>query len=159
MSAVGTSLLQQTIFDINYLEDHNILTVMKISLGNLAYWSFLKCFSELSEKIFVIRLKWLEPATFCIRDKDATTTPARHIWEKGSLNWTQFMLQWLVRIPEFDEFTEFNKSSALLRKKNSTITVYFNSLCLCCSNSLLSWVRIIWLNEENKVKQNVDSIA
>ena len=77
--SVGTSLLQQTIFDINYLEDHNILSVMKISLGNLAYWSFLKCFSELSEKIFVIRLKWLEPATFCIRDKDATTTPARHI--------------------------------------------------------------------------------
>ena len=29
------------------------------------------------------------------------SAPARHTWETGSLNWTQFMLQWLIRFPEF----------------------------------------------------------
>ena len=29
--------------------------------------------------IFVITIKGLEPATSCVRDKDATTAPARHM--------------------------------------------------------------------------------
>ena len=36
-----------------------------------------------------------QPATSCVRDQDATTVPAWHMWETGSLNWAQFMLQWL----------------------------------------------------------------
>ena len=55
-------------------------------------------------KIFVITVKRLEPATPCVRNQDATTVPSRHMWETGSLNWAQFMLQWFIRFPEFSEF-------------------------------------------------------
>ena len=61
-------------------------------------------FAEFSDKIFVITAKGLEPATACVRDQDAATGPARHMWETGSLNWTQFKLQWFIRFPEFPEF-------------------------------------------------------
>ena len=44
------------------------------------------------------------PATFSVRHQDATTVPARHMWETESLNWGQFMLQWFIRFPEFSEF-------------------------------------------------------
>ena len=37
-------------------------------------------------KIFLITVKGLEPVTSCIRDQDATTWPARHKLETGSLN-------------------------------------------------------------------------
>ena len=43
----------------------------------------------------VIAVKGLVPATSWVRDQDATTAPARYMWEKGSLNQAQFMLQWL----------------------------------------------------------------
>ena len=33
-------------------------------------------------KVFVTILKELEPATTCVRDKDTTTLPARHIFER-----------------------------------------------------------------------------
>ena len=42
-----------------------------------------------------------------LRDHDATTAPSRHVWETGSWNWLQFMLQWFIRFSEFAEFTEF----------------------------------------------------
>ena len=45
-------------------------------------------------KIFVITVKGFEPATSYVRDQNATTVPARHMWETGSLNWAKFMLQW-----------------------------------------------------------------
>ena len=64
-------------------------------------------------------LKGLEPATSCVRDQDATTAPARHMWETGSLNWAQFMLQWFIN---FTEFTEFSKSSAPFRKNSNVFT-------------------------------------
>ena len=44
--------------------------------------SFPKCFTEFSEfsdKIFVTTVKWFAPATFCVRDQDATTAPARYM--------------------------------------------------------------------------------
>ena len=47
------------------------------------------------------------PATSCLKDQDDTTVPARHMWETGSLNWVQFMFQWLIRFPEFAECSEF----------------------------------------------------
>ena len=34
---------------------------------------------NLVTKIFVITVKMLKPATSCVRDKDATTVPARHV--------------------------------------------------------------------------------
>ena len=54
-----------------------------------------------------LRAQTCHPATSCIRDQDATTAPATHMWERGSLNWVQFMLQWLIRFLEFAEFSEF----------------------------------------------------
>ena len=57
---------------------------------------FLNVFTELDRKIYVIK-----------RNQDATTVPARHMWEKGSLNWAQFTLQWFIIFPEFTEFTKF----------------------------------------------------
>ena len=47
------------------------------------------------------------PFTSCVRDQDTTTAPARHMWETGSLNWAQFMLQQFIRFPGFAEFSEF----------------------------------------------------
>ena len=41
-----------------------------------------------------------------VRHQDATTTPARHMWETWSLNWAQFMLHWFIRFPDFTEFDE-----------------------------------------------------
>ena len=43
-------------------------------------------FRKLSDKKFVIAVKGFEHAIFCISDQDATTVPARHICEIGSLN-------------------------------------------------------------------------
>ena len=45
-----------------------------------------------------------KPATFCVRDQDSTTVPARFMWETGSLNWAQFIFQWFIRFSEFAEF-------------------------------------------------------
>ena len=50
--------------------------------------------------------KGAQTATFCIRDQDATTAPARQMWQTGFFNWSQFMLQWFIRFPEFTKFTE-----------------------------------------------------
>ena len=60
----------------------------------------LNVFIEFAEfKVFIITAKGFKPATSCIRDQDATTVPARHVWKTGSLNWVQFMLQWFGRFP------------------------------------------------------------
>ena len=49
------------------------------------------------QKLFFVRyIKGLEPAASCVRDQDATTAPARHMWETGSLTWAQFMLHWFI---------------------------------------------------------------
>ena len=37
-------------------------------------------------KIFMIKVKGYEPSTSCVRDLGATTAPARHMYEIGSLN-------------------------------------------------------------------------
>ena len=70
----------------------------------------LNVFTEFAEsviKIFVIIVKGLKPAISCIRDQDASKTPARHMCETWSLNTPHFMLQWFIRFTEFAEFTEF----------------------------------------------------
>ena len=68
------------------------------------------------------RTRTCHPATSCARDKHATTAPARHMWEIGSLNWAQSMLQWFI---SFFEFTEFSKSSAPFRKNsNGPVTAH-----------------------------------
>ena len=50
-------------------------------------WVFPK-FSEFSDKNichYSKRVWTCHPATFCVRDQDATTVPPRHMWEPGSL--------------------------------------------------------------------------
>ena len=61
---------------------------------------FTKCFHWIQRIQWqkYVSLKGLELATSCVRNQYATTAPARHMWEKGSLNWAQFMLQWFIRL-------------------------------------------------------------
>ena len=59
------------------------------------------------KKIFVITVKGLKHNISDNRDQDASTVPARHMWETGSINLSQFMLQWFIWFPKFAEFTEF----------------------------------------------------
>ena len=40
---------------------------------------FLNVFTEFSDKKY-LSLKGLEPGTSCVRDQDATTVPARHMY-------------------------------------------------------------------------------
>ena len=67
------------------------------TMGN--NWDFPECFHLIQwiQKQKYQSLKGLEPTTFCVRDQDATTAPARQIWETGSLNWAQFLLRWFIR--------------------------------------------------------------
>ena len=71
-------------------------------------------------KIFVIRVKRLEPATCCVGDQDVTRVPAIHTCETGSLNRAKFMI---YQIPEFAEFNEssapFSNSSNVLKESVS----------------------------------------
>ena len=64
----------------------------------------LNVFTEFSDKNYNILKRLFEPATFCGRDWDATTAPARHMSQRWSLNWAQFMAQWFIRFPEFTKF-------------------------------------------------------
>ena len=71
-------------------------------------------------KIFVITLKRARTChLLCKRPGWYHRMPARHMWERGSLNWVQFMLQWFIRFPEFAEFTKFNEIFALFRKNSN----------------------------------------
>ena len=79
--------------------------------------SILEFFIEFPDKNICHYSKGLEPVTSCVRGQDATTATARHMWEAGSLNWAQFMLQWFMRFPEF---ADFNKSSAPFRKNSES---------------------------------------
>ena len=69
---------------------------------------FPKCFHWIQgiqrQKIFVITVKGFESAISCVRARDASTAPARHMGETWSLNWLQFILQWLIWLAEFIEF-------------------------------------------------------
>ena len=58
------------------------------------------------------------------------------MWETGSLNWAQFMLQWFIRLPEF-EFTEFSESSVPFRKNS------IGSAAVLCANVCISIYTIL----------------
>ena len=118
------------------------------SLRNIGL--FPKCFSLNSAnsvtKIYDIkRTRTCHSATSCVRDKHATTVPARHMWDIGSLNWAQCMLQWFI---SFSEFTEFSESSGPFRKnsnrsfigKLSTYAQRLTRTSDCDSKILPSWI-------------------
>ena len=50
-------------------------------------------------KIFVITVKKLKPAISFVKEQDATTVPARHMWETGSLNWALIYASVIYQIP------------------------------------------------------------
>ena len=74
---------------------------------NRVQLSFLKCFLDFTEFGDKNICHSFKPATSYVRDQDATTVRARHMWETRSLNWHQLMLQWFIRFPKFAEFIEF----------------------------------------------------
>ena len=61
------------------------------SMHDITFEFLLNVFTEFSELRDILSLKWFEPVTSCDRDQDATTAPARHSWETGSVNWPQFI--------------------------------------------------------------------
>ena len=62
-------------------------------------------FAKFSEKKYCILKRIFEPAICCsFRGQDATTVPARHRKQIGSLNLAQFILQWFIKCPEVNEF-------------------------------------------------------
>ena len=74
------------------LRDSSVCT----RVGNIGV--FPKCFHWIQwQQIchYSKRARTYHSATFCARDQDANTAPARHMWETRSLNQAQFMLQWL----------------------------------------------------------------
>ena len=88
-------------------------------------WSFPKCFSlnslsSVTKMYDIKRTRTCHPATSCVRNQHATTVPARHMWEIGSLNWIQFMLQWFISV---SEFTEFSESSAQFRQISNITSI------------------------------------
>ena len=100
------------------------VTYLSIHQNHNNLWDngvFPKCFSlnsanSVTKKIYDIkRIRTCHLATSSIRDQHATIAPARHMWENGSFNWAQFMLQWFIRFPEFSEFSE---SCAPFRKNS-----------------------------------------
>ena len=58
-----------------------------------------------------------------------TTETERHMYQRGSSNWPQFMLQWFMRFPEFAQFPEFPFQSGKLHYTfhNQSWAVYKNS--------------------------------
>ena len=115
-------------------------------------WSFPE-FAEFSDKIFVITVKGFEPATCCVGHQDVIAMPARHMWEMGSLNRAQFMLQWFIRFRECAEFTEFNESSDPLKKITNVTTAI--RMGLLTNNPANFWNRIfeeIHMHQENCVQ-------
>ena len=93
------STKEESIYDerLHKTFEYFISKVYKVANG-----VFPKCF------YWIQRIQWQKicqcskraqtchSATSCVRVQDATTVPARHMWETGSLNQAQFiMLQWL----------------------------------------------------------------
>ena len=85
---------------------------------------FPKCFQWIQWQKY-LSLKGLEPATSYVRDQDATTSQARHRSQTGFLNWSQIMLQWFIRFPEFAEFMDFSESFAPFRKNPIANFVFY----------------------------------
>ena len=93
---------------------HSIVTESMEFFLNVFHW--IQRIQWQKKNYDIKRTRTCHPATSCVRDQHATTVPARHMWEIGSLNWAQFMLQWFI---SFSEFTEFSESSAPFRKNSN----------------------------------------
>ena len=101
-------------------------------------------FAEFSDKTichYSKTARTYHPATSCVKDQNATTVSARHMWETGSLNWAKFMLKWFIRFAEFSEFL-FHLRKTQLFSPYKAIWHYFlqfqSLLDFCASVILLS---------------------
>ena len=102
---------------------------------------FPKCFTEFAEstdKNICHYSKKVRTGHFCEGNQDATTASARHMWETGSLNRTQVMLQW------FQDFKISlnlpNSMKVVHHLRNSNINLVLGSpilRCLCQYSSCL----------------------
>ena len=59
------------------------------------------------------RVRTCNPSISCARDQDANTATAGHVWETGSLNWAQFMLQWFIRFSKLTEFPFYLEKNSI----------------------------------------------
>ena len=101
----------------------NGLSGWNFSYMVVKYWRFSKCFHWIQwQKYSPLQFKDLNLLPLVWETRMPLQHQTKHMWETGSLNWAQFMLQWFIRFPEFAEFTEFNKSSAPFMK-NSIVPV------------------------------------
>ena len=94
-------------------------------------------FSEFNDKKnchYSKRTRTCHSATSCLRDQNATTAPGRHMWERGSLNWAQFMLhsdyqfpwiRWIQR-----KFCPFRKNSINSHKLKHTYSTFSNAVSI-----------------------------
>ena len=65
-------------------------TIIQFSLD--VFTEFDEC-SDKNSNHYIKRARTCHSAAPCVRDQDATTVPARHVLETGSLNWLQFMFE------------------------------------------------------------------
>ena len=82
---------------------YDFLTSFEFSLN--VFTEFAK-FSYKNICHYSKRAQTCYPATSCVRVQDDTQCQ-QDTCETGSLNWTQFMLQWFITFPEFAKFSEF----------------------------------------------------
>ena len=66
---------------VNFLARMMLWLINGVILGRTLefFLNVFNRFSEFADKIFIITVKGLEPATALVRDQDATTAPARHL--------------------------------------------------------------------------------
>ena len=77
-------------------------SIRSTSGGYASYWSaflsYMFSVNSGAKRMCHFTVKGFEPATLCVRNQDATTASARHMWEAESLNCLQFMFQWFFQI-------------------------------------------------------------
>ena len=95
-------------------------------------------------KIFVITVKEL---------KCATQPPLTQeiMWEKGSLNWAQFMLQWFIRIPEFSEFL-FHLGKTPIRHRLTEIIFKLTRIHASVIHQI-PWFSVPFRENSNEIKR------
>ena len=105
------------------------LTIFIFEIREFKFWSsdwtfeFPLVFSLNSAnsvtKLFVIYSKRVRTChLLCNRPGCYHSAGKTYMWEMGPLNWPQFMLQWLIRFPEFAEF--------LFHLENTPLTFWLN---------------------------------
>ena len=108
-----------------------------------SYWRF-SCMFSLNSVTKIFAIKRVRTCHLLCKSPGCyhSSVPARHMWETGSLNWAQFMLQWFIRLPEFTEFTEssapFTKNSGNYRVELVANSIYHSAHFTCSTGPHLT---------------------